>query len=255
MPFTVKHQLGEGPLDVVLTLIEERKLFVGDVSLAAITDDFVTYVQSQPIFPLEDVSSFIAVATTLLLIKSKALLPTLSLTADESHDIQDLEQRLAILEQVRAFAVDVVGKAAAGTGERARQGFFQAKAPARTTTFAPATDATLTALHQTLQQLLQRAEREKNVAPALPHAHVRPTIKLEEVLVSLRTRIEHAISTSFRDITKEHAQEPLVVVVHFLALLELIKNGIVHAHQQESHKEQHADIRIETRTIGVPRYS
>ncbi len=71
MVFTVKQQHFEGPLDVLLNLIEKRKLFINDISLAKVADDYLAYIKSLENFPIADSANFILIASTLVLIKSK----------------------------------------------------------------------------------------------------------------------------------------------------------------------------------------
>src|SRR3989338_11058545 len=84
LDFTIKTDAYEGPLALVLDLIEARKLLVNDLALGEITDDFVTHVRSQETFPVEETAEFIGIAETLLHIKSKSLLPDLALTEEEN---------------------------------------------------------------------------------------------------------------------------------------------------------------------------
>src|SRR5437868_2863344 len=98
--YSVKTAVFEGPLDLLLDLIEKRKLFVSDVSVSQVTDDFVSYIEGHEQFPLEESAEFIVVASTLMLIKSRSLLPSLPLTDDETASIEDLEARLKLYAKV-----------------------------------------------------------------------------------------------------------------------------------------------------------
>src|SRR5690606_7077082 len=104
MAYTVKTEKFEGPLELLLDLIEKRKLFVSDVSLAQVADDYIEYVKNLSDFPVADSAQFVLIASALLLIKSKSLLPSLSLTTEEQASIQDLEHRLKMLERMRALS-------------------------------------------------------------------------------------------------------------------------------------------------------
>src|ERR1700722_748867 len=99
-PFTVKMPSFEGPFELVLELIEKRKLSVSELSLAQVTDDYIQHVRSQASFPMEDAAEFIGVAATLLLIKSKSLIPELELSPDEEGDVEELKDRLRQYEVV-----------------------------------------------------------------------------------------------------------------------------------------------------------
>ena len=74
--YTVKTEAFEGPLELLLNLIEKRKLFISDISLAQVADDYIEYINKQEDFPMASTADFILVASTLVLIKSKSLLPT-----------------------------------------------------------------------------------------------------------------------------------------------------------------------------------
>jgi len=76
MTYQIKLEKFEGPLGMLLELIEKRKLSISDVSLADVTDQYVDYLKTLEGFPLGEVSSFIAIASTLLLIKSASLIST-----------------------------------------------------------------------------------------------------------------------------------------------------------------------------------
>src|SRR3989344_4656847 len=87
--FSIKTPLYEGPFELILNLIEERKLLVSDISLSSVTDEFIQHVKNQAAFPMEEAANFVSVAATILLIKSKSLIPELTLTNDEETDIRD----------------------------------------------------------------------------------------------------------------------------------------------------------------------
>src|SRR3989338_5845649 len=96
--FQIKTINFEGPFRLLLDLIEKRKLHISDVSLAQVTEDYLAYMNKLGGLPPAEVSSFILVASTLLLIKSKSLLPNLDLTSEEEGDIRNLEERLRLYE-------------------------------------------------------------------------------------------------------------------------------------------------------------
>ena len=85
MSFKVKTSSFEGPLDLLLDLIEKRKLFINDVSLAKVTDDFIAHIKQFDDLPMAESAHFILIASTLLLIKSKSLLQELNLTEEEKR--------------------------------------------------------------------------------------------------------------------------------------------------------------------------
>ena len=99
--FQVKIADFEGPLDLLLNLIEKRKMHISQVSLAQVADDYVNYLKNQDNQSMELMANFIMVASTLMLIKSLALLPGLQLSEEEKESVGDLEDRLKKLQRVR----------------------------------------------------------------------------------------------------------------------------------------------------------
>ena len=91
-PYSIRAGTFEGPLDLLLSLIENKKFFINELSLADVTTDYVSYLKSLKEIPnekhIEDVSYFVLVASTLILIKSKSLLPNLALTEDEKEALE-----------------------------------------------------------------------------------------------------------------------------------------------------------------------
>lgn len=102
--YTIKTEIFEGPLDLLLQLIEVRKLHINDISLAKITDDYLAHISAIDSFPLKEAAQFILVASTLVLIKSRSLLPSLSLTEEEEGDIKDLERRLREYKRIKELS-------------------------------------------------------------------------------------------------------------------------------------------------------
>lgn len=238
--FTVKVGTVEGPLDLILNLIEEKKMHVADVSLASIADEFIAYVKAQIAFPAGQAAQFILVAATLLLLKSKALLPIFSLTEDEQVDIKDLEHRLALLSAYRSIAKRIGGLL--GTPL-----FFGGLRRDTNPVFAPSKDMSVKALHEAALAVLARApEVEK-----LPETEVAKVVSLEEMMIRLSERIERALTLTFKDFvgTPEDKRE---IVVGFLAILELMKRGLLSA-EQEAH---FTEIRMQYSgaTNQAPRY-
>lgn len=244
--FDIKTPAYEGPLEVVLDLIESRKLLVNDLALGEITDAFIAHVRAQEAFPVEQTASFVQLAATLLLIKSKSLIPDLTLTPDEQEDVDDLKRRLAAYERFREAAREL-GRVFG------RQTMIAPGMRILEPMFAPSRDCTTDALAEALAKLLAaREETEK-----MPEARVKPMVTIEEMMERLAKRVQESLSLSWNDFSKGgDTSTPLgarriEIIVSFLALLELVKQGSVSADQHEAY----GDIRIShTESTAVPRY-
>src|SRR3989344_4289829 len=111
MNYEVKLDKFSGPLEKLLELIEARELEITLINLGKVTGDFLDYLKSldeQSKHP-SVLADFIVVASHLLLIKSKAILPSLELTEEEEVDIHDLEARLKIYKEFKNAGVIVEG--------------------------------------------------------------------------------------------------------------------------------------------------
>ena len=237
--FTIRAGEFEGPFELVLDLIEARKLLVNDLALASITEDFIQHVRAQETFPVEETATFIQIAATLLLIKSKSLVPDLTLTEEENADVEDLKRRLEAYEKVREAARELsrlYGKhVLAEAGERIPEPVF-----------APSEDLSSAALAEALARVLSAREAVEE----LPEARVKPLVTIEEMMDRLAKRVQSAMTLSFKDFAGTQ-KEKVEVIVSFLALLELVKQGAVAAEQFDTY----GDIRIShTAAEAVPRY-
>src|SRR5512146_2891096 len=189
--FSIKTDSYEGPFELLLNLIEERKLLVNDLALTSITEDFIQHVRAQEAFPMEETANFIQVAATLLLIKSKSLIPDLILTEEEDADVEDLKRRLLAYEKVREASRElarIYGKRVmAPAGERAPEVLF---APSRALSAKALADA------------LARVLAAREAVEQLPEARVKPMITIEEMMDRLAKRVQSAMNLSFKEFAK-----------------------------------------------------
>lgn len=211
--FALASERFQGPLEALLDLIEARKLSVSDVSLAEVCDAYLAYIEHLPEMPLSETSQFILIASTLLLIKSRSLLPTLELSQDEKESVEELERRLARLRVFRA----------AGKGLRARWGtealLMPRKAPDRPPLFSPG-EAAASGILASARRLLAAIPP---TAAKMAEATVAPVVALEEVISHLRTRLSRAVRTTWSELTRGANRHERIV--HFLAVLELVRAG------------------------------
>lgn len=240
MTFKVKTQTFEGPLDLLLELIEKKKLFINDISLAKVTDDFIEHVKAMGNIAIAESAHFILIASTLLLIKSKSLLPGLNLTEEEQDDIKSLELRLKIYKKIKEASINVqrlFGKDII---------FCQSQALPIDPVFSPDPDFNIQKSLYLLKELINRLPKKENI----PKVLIKKVVSLEDMITTLTGRITSHLKMSFREFTKDHKDNKVNIIVSFLAVLELVKQGIVHASQDKDF----GDIDMETREVGVPKY-
>jgi segregation and condensation protein A len=238
--FTIKTEVFEGPLDLLLSLVEKRKLFINDIALSKVTDDFIAHIQNFENMPMADSAQFILIASTLLLIKSKSLLPTLTLTEEEEEGIHDLETRLKIYQRIKDASVNIKNMFGVNII------YPQSQSRPIETIFSPHESMNLLSLAQSIKDIIKSLPKKENI----PKAVVRKVISLEETIDNLTKRITQGLRMKFSDFANVSKEEKVNVIVSFLAMLELVKQGILHV-SQENH---FGDIHMETKEVGVPRY-
>ncbi len=225
--YVVKAGSFEGPLELLLSLIEERKLFVNEISLAEVTNDYIAYVRSlsedDSNKSIAGVSYFILIAATLILIKSKSLLPSLNLTEEEEGNITDLEHRLKLYQIIKTASVDIQNNFGVSII------FSPTERTWTEPLFSPDPKINTTTVFESISDVFANLPKP---VEKLPEVEVKKIINIDEVINNLTDRIQTAMNVSFKDFSKsqgaENEQEVKVhVIVSFLAMLELVREGII----------------------------
>jgi segregation and condensation protein A len=237
--FTYQAETFAGPLESLLDMVEARKMSISEISLSEVCDAYLSYVEKLPELPLGETAQFILVASTLLLIKSRTLLPNLELTLDERESVQELERRLALYALVRKATKLLRAKGSESSLLLAR------RAPIRPIVFSPG-ETTLTTIRSAVERILRSIPKPETLSQAV----VAPVVALEDVIKDLHSRIRSAIRTRWSDLTRNTKDKP-GLIVHFLAILELVRNGSASVTQDALF----SDIAIEIENVsGAPRY-
>lgn len=238
--FKVKTEVFEGPLELLLNLIEKRKLFINEISLSGVTEDYIEYVKKLSDMPMSNIANFIIIAATLILIKSKSLLPGLPLTEDEESSIEDLEKRLVLLK-IYKDAGELISKNLQGNAN-----FVRPYSKQRDPIFMPDRNFTVQNIFLGIQSVISNLPKKEVVVPTVT---VKKVVSIEEMIGNLTDRITSQIRISFKEFAghrgeKIEKEKKVEIIVSFLAMLELVKQGIVDV-IQDRHFE---DISIETST-------
>jgi len=226
-------------MELLIELVEKRKLLINDISLATVTDEYMQTVAAMQELSLPNTAQFVSLAATLLLIKSKSLLPVLDLTEEETASIEDLEERLKKYQVYRDISLELqakFGKTNSYTPEYT---------PPNQPVFMPDTHCSISALNDAMREVLTALPKVEEK----PVAKLKPTVSLEDMMDKLRKRIETQVLTRFSDI---RAREPehKNVIVGFLAILEIFKQGNIIITQANRFE----DIHLELDKQGIPKY-
>jgi len=237
-PYIVRLPAFEGPLDLLLYLIEKRQMEITTISLVAVTDQYLAYLQrwQDPAAgapPLANMAAFISIAARLLFIKSQSLLPA----ASKEEPGSEGENAIAMADELRHHLLEY--KAAkeiarllrqreeAGLQTYERSGLF-ASIEAQLAWTPPALiGVEPQALAQAFQHLLQRpAKEEQNGAALLPLARVSVRDRIAEIIASLNKQPR----ISLAELTINEPSR-LVIIVTFLAILDMWKQERISVRQ------------------------
>jgi segregation and condensation protein A len=220
--YSVETPVYEGPLDLLLQLIEHAELDITRLSLAQVTDQYLQYIRNLPEKLADEVSAFLVIAARLIQIKSEALLPRPPVREPGEEDPGDaLARQLIIYKRFRQIA-DLLG-ARENTGLHT---YLRLASP-------PKVEGIVDLSGVTLEDLISAAQAALGQAALLPSINGvvgPPRITIREkisLITELLRRSNHASFRSF--LTTKH--DRLEIVVTFLALLELIKRHLVVASQ------------------------
>lgn len=211
-----------GPLDKLLELIEARQLEITLVNLAQITGDFLEYLKN-----LDEgskhpsvLADFVVIASRLILIKSKAILPTLELTEEEELDIKDLESRLKIYKEFKEASKLLSGLWDKNNSSHGRELFMNLPV-----VFYPAPNMTIESLEQQILALIHELKGLIPEQQSVKKIIVTVEMKVKELLERFKEKGEH----SFQSLSKDRPK--IEIILLFLAMLHLIRDRIAQANQ------------------------
>lgn len=230
----VKDQSFNGPLELLLNLIEEQRFDINQISLAKVTEQYITELQKMTELPLDELADFLVVAAKLLLIKSRTLLP-----GDPEPDDAglDLERQLRMY---RAFVEASRHIARAYHRRRvtyAREGYAFIEPIFNPPTHIKADD---------LRAMFADVLHELEPITRLPQTVIVRTINIREKIGQIKDQLLAAPRLSFYELIRSVSTKTEIIVT-FLALLELVKQRSIVAVQGDLH----TDVAIELVTESV----
>lgn len=227
--YTVQTPVYEGPLDLLLQLIERAELDITTLALAQVTDQYLEYIHRMDV-PADEMSAFLVVAARLLQIKSEALLPRPPGREPGEESVgETLVRQLKIYRRFKELANWLDEREAKGW-----RTYLRVAAPPRVEGRLDLSGLTLADLLAAIESL---ASIEKN-KQALGTVIAPPRITIREKIAYIAQILKEHGKASFRALLGE-APTRLEVVVTFLALLELVKRYRVLAQQESLFGEIH----------------
>lgn len=236
MAIDVKLNVFEGPLDLLLHLIDKNKIDIYDIPIVEITDQYMEYLHSMEEEDLGIMSEFLVMAATLLDIKCRMLLPR---EADEEGEEEDpraeLVQKLLEYKMYKAMSFELKGK----EDEASMAMYHSPDIPKEVRAYREPVDleallsgVTLTRLKQVFDEVMKRqADRVDPVRSGFGKIE-KEEVDARQVMSSVAKKVMRKKKCSFRSLL-ESGQGKMYVVVTFLTILELMKIGRISAEQDE----------------------
>jgi segregation and condensation protein A len=233
MSYQVQTAVFEGPLELLLQLITRREVDISELSLVDLVAEYLQHVQAMEQLDLEVASEFLLIASTLVQLKARRLLP-------EDRSL-DLDEELALIEErdrllARLLACATFKDVAAVLGHRlAATARFVPREVGLDREVIPRAPAVTMPIGA--EELARLAGRTLGRSKALDLDHLDLELpSVDEALADLQSRISQALEADFAELTA-HCRRKAEVVAYFLAMLELARWGMVQLSQDGSSSE------------------
>ena len=221
MDYKVKLEIFEGPLDLLLHLIHKNEVDIFDIPISTITDQYLEYLDMMKALEMGVAGDFLVMASTLIHIKSRMLLPG-SEEGDEEEDPR-LEITRPLLEymQLKGIAKELSGREILGKDvfTHGETGFLKEHAD-----LEPQPEVSLFQLMDAFQRIIAQSRHPQNLTVALEKWSVKD--KIESLITLLKNRPDIFFEEIF---TGSHEISEMIVA--FLALLELVHMGLIRVFQ------------------------
>lgn len=231
MEYAVKIDAFEGPLDLLLHLIKESKVDIWDIKIVDITDQYLNYIKNMESLNLNIASEYLVMASELMEIKSKMLLPRYEEESSEEEEdpreqlIQKLIEYQKYKDMTKSFK----------ELEEVRHEFYT-KAPESLKAYVDedtiiSSDVTLDDLMNAFQKFLKRKQLEKPLSTTVTKKEITVEERRTSIRNILKTKKKVDFFELFEEITKEY------IVVTFLAVLEMAKKQELMIYQENNFEQ------------------
>lgn len=220
--YKVSLTVFEGPLDLLLNLIEDQKLDITTVSLAQVAEQYLQHLKSLTNLDAQYLADFLVVAAKLLVLKSRALLPMLEFTEEEEESAEDLARQLLEYKKYK-----LVAQYLKKLDNRRRQSFEREADTTDIKLFVPPVGVTSVSLAESIRHVIIELPDDEELSEETMNEIMSITEKIDDI----QNRLEKGFQTNFAEIISS-AKSKTEVIVTFLAMLELIKQRLVTVTQE-----------------------
>lgn len=236
MPLTVKLQVFEGPLDLLLHLIDKNKVDIYDIPIVTITEQYLEYIRQMETEDMNVMSEFLVMAATLLDIKCKMLLPAeVNEEGEEEDPRAELVQKLLEYKMYKYVSYELKDRQV----DADRNFFRQQALPKEITDYKEPLnyeeligDVTLNKLHEIFKDMMKRQEDKIDPVRSQFGKIEKDEVDIDAKTVYVEDLLRITRKCSFRKLLeKQHSK--MEVIVTFLIILEMMKIGKIDIEQKE----------------------
>lgn len=245
MAIPVKINVFEGPLDLLLHLIEKNKIDIYDIPIVEITDQYMEYIHSMDQEDLGTMSEFMVMAATLLDIKCKMLLPKeINEEGEEEDPREELVQKLLEYKMYKYMSYELKE-----CMDNAAGVFYKAPTiPDEVLKYREPVDPsellaglTLEKLNNIYQSILKRQEAKIDPIRSKFGTIEKEEVSLSDKMLAMKSYASEHRKFSFRQLLTNQSSR-VQVIVTFLSILELMKMGYIHVQQDELFDDIQVDV-------------
>ncbi len=235
MEMKFKLESFEGPLDLLLHLIEKNKVNIYDIPIVEITDQYLEYIDEMKKQDLDVMSEFLVMAATLLNIKSKMLLPKEAVVEEEAEDPRaELVQQLLEYKMYRTYAYELRDRQV-----DANQIFYKVPTiPDEVLAYEEPidvdeliSDLTLNKLNVVFQSVIKRQKNRVDPVRSRFGEIKKEEVSVDEKMIEISEYARNHKTFSFRELLEKQCSR-VQIVVTFLVILELMKAGEIRIVQE-----------------------
>ncbi len=221
--YQVKVYNFSGPLDLLLQLVEKRNLKITEISLAQITQDYLDHIDGISLVSPNELADFLVIASTLLLIKSKSLLPSLEITEEEESEILNLENKLELYRFFQERGKEILEIL------KRKNYLYSRPLKEEAIVFLPPKNLSLDDLFFSYKKIIETIEPEIK----MEERKIEKVVSLKERIKELINRLTKGKTFSFDQLI-EDKNKRIELIVTFLAVLHLAKEGVVDIQQKKN---------------------
>ena len=245
MAIPVKINVFEGPLDLLLHLIEKNKIDIYDIPIVEITDQYMEYIHSMDQEDLGTMSEFMVMAATLLDIKCKMLLPKeINEEGEEEDPREELVQKLLEYKMYKYMSYELKE-----CMDNAAGVFYKAPTiPDEVLKYREPVDPsellaglTLEKLNNIYQSILKRQEAKIDPIRSKFGTIEKEEVSLSDKMLAMKSYASEHRKFSFRQLLTNQSSR-VQVIVTFLSILELMQMGYIHVQQDELFDDIQVDV-------------